>query len=63
MIVQRLKSKTYWLGASVIALGFIQGNLHHLEEILGKWYGPVLMLIGVLVIFLRELTTKPLAEK
>ena len=63
IINQRLKSKTYWLGAFVLALTYTQQNFGLIERHLGESAQLIDYGIGLSILLLRELTKKPLSEK
>ena len=63
IVKQRLKSKTYWLGTFILLLGFVQDNFPLISQYLGEHQGAVKVLIGLLIIAMRELTKEPLSEK
>lgn len=65
MIIQRLKSKTYWLGIATQALGIlalIQGNLSSLGIPADK-VGWAFIAVGALTQILREFTNQPVSDK
>lgn len=62
-ITQRAKSKTYWLGMAVMFLSYAQTNIGQIEQFLGGYEGAVTFVIGGLIMFMREVTTKPLSGK
>jgi len=53
-------SKTIDFGTVILAMGVVEQNLPLVREQLGNYYGFIVMGIGVGVIVLRKLTTKPL---
>ena len=62
---QRAKSKTHWLALGTLALGGLQtaqANIHGLGIPADK-VGWVLIGIGIASHILREVTTKPVADK
>lgn len=62
-IKSRTKSKSHWFNTFVLAFGFINLNLPMLQDKIGDNYGYVFMVMGVIGIILREVTTKPVSEK
>lgn len=63
-ITKRLKSKTYWYGAAVVALGFAEQYGHVVTQFIPEQYkGLAVSLLGVGVWVLREMTKSPVAEK
>ena len=56
-------SKTIDFGTVILAMGVVEQNLPLIREQLGNYYGFIVMGIGVGIIVLRKMTTKPLAEK
>lgn len=64
MILKRLKSRTYWLGVGVMALGYMEAYGDQLGPILPPEYrGYATLAIGAAIMILRELTNKPIKEK
>lgn len=53
-------SKTMDFGTVVIAMGVVEQNLPLIRDQLGDYYGFIVMGVGVGIIILRKLTTKPL---
>ena len=59
-----MRSKTIWLGLSLVILGALYDNFSYLQNIIHpQWYGIILVIIGVLVAILRFVTTLPLDKK
>ena len=56
-------SKTIDFGTVILGMGVIEQNLPLVREQLGNYYGFIVMGIGIGIIVLRKITTKPLAEK
>ncbi|MCK5236069.1 MAG: hypothetical protein KAR06_03705 [Deltaproteobacteria bacterium] len=56
-------SKTIDFGTVILGMGVIEQNLPLVREQLGDYYGFIVMGIGIGIIVLRKMTTKPLAEK
>ena len=53
-------SKTIDFGTLILAMGVVEQNLPLIREQLGDYYGFIVMGIGIGVIVLRKMTTKPL---
>lgn len=63
-ITKRLKSKTYWYGAAVVALGFAEQYSSILTQFVPEQYrGLAVSLVGVGVWVLREVTKTPVSDK
>ena len=63
-IVQRLKSKTYWVAIVGALLTAIEANSGFLGQFIPAPYRAyIIMLWPVLMLILRELTTSALADK
>lgn len=59
-----MHSKTMWLALGVAILGAAYDNFSYVQNILDpRWYGVLLVAIGIAVAVLRVLTTLPLDEK
>jgi len=59
-----MRSRTMWLAIAVAILGAAYENFSYVQNILDpRWYGVLLMGIGIAVAVLRVLTTLPLDEK
>ena len=59
-----LKSKTVWLGTALIILTEVATYMPEFQELITPdVYGGIVKAIGLAVIILRVVTTKPLAEK
>jgi len=64
LILQRLKSKTYWVAIIGALLTAIEANSGFLSQFIPVAYRPyIVMLWPVLMLVLRELTTSALADK
>lgn len=57
------KSRTIWVNTFIAILGFIELNLHLVQENLSEYYGIVFLVIGAVNIGLRMITTQPLSER
>ena len=63
-IIQRLKSKTYWVAIVGALLTAIEANSGFLGQFIPAPYRAyIIMLWPVLMLILRELTTTALADK
>lgn len=63
-IIQRLKSKTYWVALVGAMLTAIEANSGFLGQFIPAPYRAyIIMLWPVLMLILREMTTSALAEK
>ena len=59
-----MHSKTMWLAIALAIFGAAYENFSYIQGLLDpRWYGVLLMGVGVLVAVLRVLTTLPLDEK
>lgn len=56
----RLSSNTYRVASVIAVLGVIETNLHLLQDLLGDYYGITYVGLAVVMMILREVTTKPL---
>ena len=57
----QMKSKTNLAGVLVAMLGVVETNAPMLRDMLGDWYGLTYILIGVVMVGLRQVTTEPVA--
>ncbi|MFP5504947.1 MAG: hypothetical protein ACLGH6_01995 [Gammaproteobacteria bacterium] len=62
-ISKRLKSKTYWLAIATAGLGIVEVNMHLLQAALGQYYGAAFIVVALLGMAVREITTGPVADK
>ena len=59
-----MRSKTMWLAIALGVFGALYDNFSYIQNIIDpRYYGILLMFIGVIVAVLRVLTTLPLDEK
>jgi hypothetical protein len=59
-----MRSKTIWLGLSLVVLGALYDNFSYLQDVIHpQWYGIILVAIVVAVAVLRFVTTMPLEDK
>jgi len=64
LIIQRLKSKTYWVAIVGALLTVVEANSGMISSLLPAAYAKyAIMLWPVLMITLREVTTSALADK
>ena len=58
------KSKTMWFSLLLVILGALMDNISYLQNIIDpKYYGILLVVIGIVVAILRFITTQPINEK
>ena len=58
------KSKTMWFSLLLVILGALMDNISYLQNIIDpKYYGILLVAIGIVVAILRFITTQPINEK
>lgn len=58
------KSKTMWFAFALVVFGAIEAGFPYLQNIIdSKYYGVLLVAIGIVVAVLRFLTTQPISEK
>ena len=58
------KSKTMWFSLALVVFGALFDNFSYLQSVISdKYYGVILVSIGVIVAILRFLTTEPLKDK
>ena len=63
-LIQRLKSKTYWVALVGALLTVIEANGGFLSQFMPAEYRPyIVMLWPVIMLVLREFTTSALADK
>lgn len=59
-----MRSKTMWLALALAVFGALYDNFNYIQNIIDpRFYGILLISIGVIVAVLRVLTTLPLDEK
>ena len=55
------RSKTMWFSLALVVFGALFDNLSYIQNIIDpKYYGLLLIAIGVIVAVLRFVTTKPI---
>ena len=58
------KSKTMWFSLALVVFGALFDNLSYVQNSINpKYYGFILIGIGVIVAILRFITTQPLDQK
>ena len=58
------KSKTMWFSLALVIVGSLYDNLSYLQNVIdSKYYGFILVTIGIICAILRFYTTQPLDEK
>jgi uncharacterized membrane protein YdcZ (DUF606 family) len=58
------RSKTMWFSLALVIFGALFDNFSYLQSVIDeKYYGVILVVIGVIVAILRFVTTQPLQEK
>lgn len=59
-----MRSKTMWFSLALMVLGVIFDNFSYVQNLIDpQWYGPSLIIIGVIVAILRFVTSMPLEDK
>jgi hypothetical protein len=59
-----MKSKTMWFSLALVIVGSLYDNLSYLQNVIDpKYYGSILVFIGIVCAVLRFYTTQPLDEK
>jgi hypothetical protein len=58
------KSRTMWFSLALVVLGALMDNFENLRGLIDeRYYGLILVAVGVAVAVLRFLTTKPVGEE
>jgi len=58
------KSKTLWFSLALVIVGSLYDNISYLQSVIDpKYYGSILVVIGIICAVLRFYTTQPLDEK
>ena len=61
---QMAKSRTMWFSLALMSLGAVYENFSYVQNVIDpRYYGSVLIFIGVVLAVLRFYTTLPLDEK
>jgi len=59
-----MHSKTMWFSLGLMVIGVIYDNFSYLQNVIDpKYYGTILIFIGIVCAVLRFYTTLPLDEK
>lgn len=59
-----MHSKTMWFSLALVIVGAIYENFSYLQNVIDpRYYGTILVLIGVICAVLRFITTQPLDDK
>ena len=59
-----MKSKTMWFSLALVIVGALYDNLSYLQNVIDpKYYGSILVVVGIICAILRFYTTQPLDEK
>ena len=59
-----MKSRTMWFSFALVVFGALFDNFSYLQSVIDeRYYGILLVAIGVIVAILRFVTTQPLEEK
>jgi hypothetical protein len=62
--MKMVKSKTMWFSLALVIVGSLYDNLSYLQNVIDpKYYGIILVSIGIICAILRFYTTQPLDEK
>ena len=62
--VGAMHSKTMWFSLAMVILGVVYDNFSYLQDVINpKYYGSILIFIGIICAVLRFYTTMPLEEK
>lgn len=63
-VKQMAKSRTMWFSLALMVLGAVYENFSYVQNVIDpRYYGSVLIFIGVVLAVLRFYTTLPLDEK
>lgn len=58
------KSRTMWFSFALVVLGVVYDNFSYVQNIIDpRFYGVILIVIGIIVAVLRFVTTMPLEDK
>jgi hypothetical protein len=61
---QMAKSRTMWFSLALVIIGSLYENFSYLQNIISpKYYGIILVVIGLICAVLRFLTTQPLDQE
>jgi hypothetical protein len=63
-VKQMVKSRTMWFSLALMVLGAVYENFSYVQNVIDpRYYGSILIFIGVVLAVLRFYTTLPLDEK
>lgn len=55
------RSKTLWFSLALVVFGALMDNLQYLQTIIDpKYYGGIMIFVGIITAVLRFITTQPL---
>ena len=55
------RSKTLWFSLALVVFGALMDNLQYLQDVIDpKYYGGIMIFVGIIVAVLRFVTTQPL---
>lgn len=55
------RSKTLWFSLALVVFGALMDNLQYLQNVIDpKYYGGIMVFVGIIVAALRFATTQPL---
>jgi hypothetical protein len=55
------RSKTLWFSFALVVFGALMDNLQYLQSVIDqKYYGSIMIFVGIIVATLRFVTTQPL---
>lgn len=58
---QMHKSKTLWFSFALVVFGALMDNLQYLQSVIDpKYYGGIMIFVGIIVATLRFVTSQPL---
>jgi hypothetical protein len=57
------KSKTMVFNILIAVLSIVELNIGLFQAVLGDYYGIIFMLVAIINVILRTVTTKPISEK
>jgi hypothetical protein len=53
-----------WFSLALMVLGVVFDNFSYVQDLIHpQWYGPILIIIGVIVAILRFVTSMPLEDR
>jgi uncharacterized membrane protein YdcZ (DUF606 family) len=59
-----MHSKTMWFSLAMVIMGVVYDNFSYLQDVISpKYYGSILIFVGIICAVLRFYTTLPLEEK